>query len=222
MTTLRFLSFWSMSAIALQITQRDLFDETRRTRPCGGYGSSFRKSYATFSLFLYACLYVCCCRAREPRARRRREFRSPGGGAGCSRRAIYVAWHGPFIMPLPTRGLVVWRRPPKPPRNDTAAGPLPGRFPPPRPRSKPTFPPFPPAVPANPTGFPPTPECSLFAVDGCSLSALETRALDGTGRSVGDRRDYVIIAVRYTFRGCPSGHRRAREAKPPACRAVYA
>ena len=90
-------------------------------------------------------------------------------------------------------------RPPKPPRNDTAAGPLPGRFPPPRPRSKPTFPPFPPAAPAKPTGFPPTPECSLFAVDGCSLSALGIRAPDGTGRSVGDRRDYVIIAVRYTL-----------------------
>ena len=112
MTTLRFLSFWSMSAIALQITQRDLFDETRRTRPCGGYGSSFRKSYATFSLFLYECLYVCCCRAREPRARRRREFRSPGGGAGCHRRPICVAWRGLLITCLSTRGFVIQRRPP--------------------------------------------------------------------------------------------------------------
>ena len=95
-----------------QITRGTNSGEADRSRPCEHRSFSFRKSYATFSLFLYECLYVCCCRAREPRARRRREFRSPGGGAGCHRRPICVAWRGLLITCLSTRGFVIQRRPP--------------------------------------------------------------------------------------------------------------
>ena len=69
-------------------------------------------SQAKFSTAGALCLYVCCCRARGPRARRRREFRSPGGGAGCHRRPICVAWRGLLITCLSTRGFVIQRRPP--------------------------------------------------------------------------------------------------------------
>ena len=51
-----------------QITRGTNSGEADRSRPCEHRSFSFRKSYATFSLFLYECLYVCCCRAREPRA----------------------------------------------------------------------------------------------------------------------------------------------------------
>lgn len=95
-----------------QITRGTKSGEADRSRPCEPRGISFRKSYAAFSPFLYECLYVCCCRTREPRARRRPVFRSPGGGAGYHRRPICVAWRGLLITCLSTRGFVIQRRPP--------------------------------------------------------------------------------------------------------------
>ena len=95
-----------------QITRGSKSGEADRSRPCEHRGISFRKSYAKFSPFLYEFLYVCCCRTREPRARRRPVFRSPGGGAGYHRRPICVAWRGLLITCLSTRGFVIQRRPP--------------------------------------------------------------------------------------------------------------
>ena len=95
-----------------QITRGTKPGAADRSRPCEPRGISFRKSYAAFSPFLYECLYVCCCRTREPRARRRPVFRSPGGGAGYHRRPICVAWRGLLITCLSTRGFVIQRRPP--------------------------------------------------------------------------------------------------------------
>ena len=96
-----------------QITRGTKSGEADRSRPCEARGISFRKSYAAFSPFLYECLYVCCCRTREPRARRRPVFRSPGSGAGCARRPMCMARRGSLVTSLSTPGLVVTARSPK-------------------------------------------------------------------------------------------------------------